>query len=178
MEPSSHRFAAAIVLPNTTRVALEALQAKYALPPWPDAIPLHITLVSPFTTREAAGVLAKLWMPVAMAEQPFPVTLDGLGRFDNDESVFFARVVPNQELTVLSDAALAAVSHLRENRSRLFTPHVTLADVAPRGTVDEYFRRLQGENILHTFTCDRFALLEMDETTKAWHVVQEFIFPS
>lgn len=170
------RFAAAIVLPDTPRRALENLQARHHLPPWEPSIPLHITLVSPFTTHATTNELAARWLPVVTGREPFPVNIQGFGRFDNEHSVFFATVSPSGALLSLADDALGAVSGLRALRNRPFVPHITLAALASREAVDGYFRSTEADAPRLSFMCDRFALLELDERSRRWDVMQEFPF--
>jgi 2'-5' RNA ligase len=170
------RFAAALVLPDEPTQILTAIAIRHRLPQWEPRIPLHITLTPPFTTHTTAEELEARWQVVAGGRTPFQVMLDGFGRFDNAESVFFVRVVENPELTRLASETLATVADLRIPRGHHFTPHVTLAASAPRQTIDEYVARTAADTPHLSFTCDRFSLLELDQNARQWDVVYTFIF--
>src|ERR1043166_2536496 len=171
-----HRIATAVILPPEIAARLSELQQLHDLPPWEPAIPLHITLVSPFTMHETIDSLAARFSKVASDKSPFPIILDGFGRFDNEESVIFARVMPNQTLTQLAEDSFAAVQDIRSSQTHPFNPHVTLAAAAPKEIIDEYMHRTAGEQIHEEFTCDRFALLRLDESARRWEVIREFPF--
>jgi len=170
------RIAIALVLPESVAISLTKIQKEHSLPPWSPKIDLHITLVSPFTTHHTVDMIVGRMALIAKNRKSFHVILDGLGRFDNEESFIFAQVTPNEHLKRLADDAMAPLLDVRQHRSRPFVPHVTLAAAASRQTVDGYFKRLVGTAIHEEFTCDRFALLQLDETAKSWKVANEFIF--
>jgi len=167
-----HRLLVAIVLPPGPAGTLAGIRERHALPPWKPAVPFHITLVPPFT---ALSDPSARWEPVAR-RAPFPVRIDGLGRFDNSRSsILFGRIAPSGPLTSLATGALAAADGLPVP-PRPFVPHATLAAPAPRTTVDAWMQQLVDEPLSLEFTCDRFALLELDETAREWHIVRDFVF--
>jgi len=167
------RVLLAVVLPEPLQSTLRSFQAHHRLPPWTPAIPLHITLVEPFDTTDTIEELSERLKRVP--GHPFSIRLDGLGRFDNKESVIFAHVVASEALTALAQAARTSLGELVGPPSRPYVPHMTLADSTTRENVDEYLRRLQGESLDYALTCDRFALLQKD--ADHWDVVAEFPLP-
>lgn len=120
-----HRFAVAIVLPKLTARPLLALQSKHNLPPWQPKIDLHITLSSPFSTSETVKALAARLASVACKTKPFTINIHGFGRFDNAESIFYAKVTPHAKLTKLADHIMSALQELRPPRfpPPLHPPH-------------------------------------------------------
>jgi len=170
------RTAVAILIPEPIAGRLTELQHTYDLPPWEPRIPLHITLVTPFTTQETIEMLTKRIAPVVTHRAPFVIELGDLSRFDNEESVIFSSVTSTDMLTTLADTVLATVLDLHLPRSRPFIPHVTIANKAPREIVNGYFERLANIHVNERFFCDRFALLHLDEQNQQWYVTQEFPF--
>ena len=167
------RVLLAVVLPEPLQSTLRSLQAQHQLPPWTPAIPLHITLVEPFDTTSTIEDLSERLKRIP--GHPFSIRLDGLGRFDNKESVIFAHVVPSSALTALAQSARTSLGELVGPPSRPYVPHMTLADSTTRENVDEYFQRLQDESLNYAFPCDRFALLRKDAAARSWGVIAEFL---
>jgi 2'-5' RNA ligase len=122
--------------------------------------------------------MAARWAPVAVGRVPFPVRIEGFGRFDNEHSILFARVAPDDVLAQFADDALAACADLRQKRSRPFVPHVTLAVPSLRAAVDDYLQRLAADALDLSFTCDRFSMLRLDEEARRWEVLRDFPFES
>lgn len=173
---TSHKIAAAVMIPEQYAQELVLLQKAHNLPPWQPSIHLHITIVSPFTTHESIETLAQLWKPIA-ERQKFDIRVDGFDRFDdNGMSVFFAHVDQNKPLAQLSDDALRAVSNLRLKRSHQFIPHISLAMRTESSVVDKYVQDCKKNAPKFTFICDRFSLLLLNEGAQRWDVVREFIF--
>lgn len=171
-----HHYFVAIIPPSDIVDRLSALQHRYNLPPWEPSVKLHITLVPPLTTHQPAdGLIARL-APLIINRQPFEIELDGLGRFDNEQSVIFTIVKPNSPLTTLADNARKVLQNLHQPYARPFNPHLTLANQAPQQVIDEYFQRLAGIAPRERFWCDRFMLLLLDEELRRWNIIREFIF--
>lgn len=165
-----------VIVPKEIAGRLAALQRRYNLPPWEPRLELHVTLVSPFPASENIKSLARRLTIIQEKRAPFEIELDGFGRFDNEESVLFAKVKPNVQLESLANQTMAALEVLRPSRTHPFTPHITLAAIAPRTVIDSYFEQLAAEKIQFQFLCDRFALLCLDQTERVWKIVKEFKF--
>lgn len=174
---SLQRFLIAITIPKQTAHPLLTLQSKHNLPPWEPKIDLHITLVSPFSTSETVKALAVRLASIAGKTKPFTISVHGFGRFDNAESIFYAKVTPNSELTKLADNTLKAVIDLRRPRShQQFTPHITLAAPTNRSTIDQYFAQSTLDTPQLSFLCNHFSLLLLDERGRRWHILKKFLF--
>ena len=173
---NTQRIAFAIMLPRHIATLLHAIQQKNNLPLWQPKIDLHITLVSPFTTSETIGLLRHRMMPIKIRRKPFRVVIACFGRFDNEESIFYAAVKPSVSLTTLADDVLTAVIDLHRPRTRPFIPHVTLAAPASRITVNRYLKQTQKDIPYLIFTCDRFSMLKFDEKLCKWNITHTFKF--
>lgn len=173
------RYVVAIMLPKPAALPLLAIQSKHHLPPWQPKIDLHITLVSPFSASATIETIRTRLAPVAAKTKPFRIKINGFGRFDNAQSIFYAKVTPNAKLIKLAKNTLKAVTDLREPRiHQQFTPHITLAAPADRAIVDRYFTQSIPNTPQLSFTCNTFSLLLLDEKSRQWDIVDNFIFNS
>lgn len=113
---------------------------------------------------------------VIASRRPFDIEIEGFGRFDNEDSIFYAHIKPSVHLTELADDILAAVSDLRGPRSRTFIPHATLATPTSLTVVNEYFRQTISDIPHLSFQCENFSLLLLDEQAHEWKVIHTFSF--
>ncbi len=172
-EPVS-RYLVAIMLRGPVVGEIEALRTEYRIPAWEPKIGLHVTLVRPFSSGLRVPELAKSIRTIALAHRPFHLSFSGFGRFDNKQSVLYARVIPERGLVNLQEDLVRTMGDILPPSDYPFTPHASISDETSSQQVDDYQQRL-GNRLLHgTMLCDRFALLLKDEAAREWNVTSEF----
>ena len=169
------KYGVAIMIPDPPAGELRRIQKDCNLPPWQPSFDLHITLIPPFNTRTSHEELLAA-LDRAVLRSPFSVRITGVDRFDNAESVIYARIWRTDMLRRLYDDLAVATTTFRGATRRDFIPHVTLANPASRQTVDGYMKCTAGKVGEYDFICDRFTLLRLDEQARVWKPVHEFPF--
>ena len=137
----------AIELPEELKAGLTQLQAqlKSGEQPWVkwvDPYSIHLTLkFLGNITVDRIGEITRVMEEAAQGIPPFQLTVKGLGVFPNPRRVQVAWVGISGELDKLSQLQQRIESNLARlgfaPESRPFTPHLTLARLRDRASLDE-----------------------------------------
>ncbi|MDP3880849.1 MAG: 2'-5' RNA ligase family protein [bacterium] len=144
----------------------------------PRRIGPHITLIYPF--RVDVGKLPlvnSILAEAAAAVDPLAIELDGIDCFENKEAVIYAKVSPNNGLTILQSRLMRQLAPSITFQGEVFEsfhPHVTLAKGLSQKERESLFGELQSLHLRYRFQCDWFCLYQLNQSHTKWEEMQAF----
>jgi len=140
------------------------------------AVPPHITLKQPFSSKAETGVIVEILQSVAATTRPFTVVLKDFDYFEGEQNMAFVAVQNPEKVRELHTKIVQVLYGLgeggEEHQLDRFVPHITITDLMLR----EQFSSLKSDLAACGFhmeaALDSFVLFANDGT--GWKHVHTF----